>query len=127
MVGQELRLRAGGNLLHVPTSLARKNPRFEVPLNQQGQTEKVNATVAPEAYRVKCAIHPWMTAWVVVLDHPFFAITNETGAFEIPNLKPGKYTLVTWHEQARPQEAFVEVGPDGKLAKPVEFRFHADN
>ena len=48
---------------------------------------------------VKCNQHPWMRAYVGVLQHPFFAVTDENGKFEIKNVPPGTYTLVAWHEK----------------------------
>jgi plastocyanin len=47
----------------------------------------------------KCNQHAWMKAYVAVLKHPLFAVTGEDGSFEIANIPPGNYTLVTWHER----------------------------
>lgn len=49
----------------------------------------------------KCDIHPWMGAYVHVVDHPFFAVTQQDGTFEIKGLPPGEYELSVWHEFAR--------------------------
>jgi hypothetical protein len=40
----------------------------------------------------------WMSAWVFVLDHPFFATTDAAGRFEIRGLPPGDYVFRVWHE-----------------------------
>jgi hypothetical protein len=40
-----------------------------------------------------------MTGYVGVMGHPFFAVTDENGAFEIPKVPPGKYTVEAWHER----------------------------
>ncbi len=48
---------------------------------------------------VKCNQHPWMRAYVGVLQHPFFAVTDKDGKFEIKGVPPGTYTLVAWHEK----------------------------
>jgi hypothetical protein len=53
---------------------------------------------APEvAIRFKCDVHPWMFAYVAVVDHPFFAVTGPDGRFTIPALPDGKYTVEAWH------------------------------
>jgi hypothetical protein len=46
----------------------------------------------------KCTIHPWMTGYVRIFDHPYYAVTDENGNFEIKNAPAGKYRLVYWHE-----------------------------
>jgi hypothetical protein len=48
---------------------------------------------------VKCNQHPWMRAYVGVLAHPFFAVTDKDGHFEIKGVPPGTYTVVAWHEK----------------------------
>ena len=45
-----------------------------------------------------CDLHPWMRAWVVVAEHPFYAVTNERGELALENVSPGTYTLQLWHE-----------------------------
>lgn len=52
----------------------------------------------PEIVKIKCDLHPWMTAWIVVTDHPYHAVTNEAGAFELSDIPPGSFRLQVWHE-----------------------------
>jgi hypothetical protein len=47
---------------------------------------------------VKCNIHPWMLARLAVLDHPYFAVTDENGNFQIPKAQDGQYRLKVYHE-----------------------------
>ncbi len=47
---------------------------------------------------VTCDIHPWMRAWWMVLDHPYFAVTDEKGEFEIKNAPAGTQKAVVWQE-----------------------------
>jgi hypothetical protein len=49
---------------------------------------------------VVCDIHGWMTAWWMVLDHPYFAVTDAKGNFEIPNVPAGTQKVVVWQEAA---------------------------
>ena len=63
----------------------------------------------PEKVRVKCDLHPWMSAWVVVTDHPYHAITDETGAFVLANIPPGSYTMEVWHESLGTTSQMVTV------------------
>lgn len=49
--------------------------------------------------KVACDFHTWMTAYWVVLDHPYAAVTDEKGNFTIPNLPAGKHEFRVWHER----------------------------
>jgi hypothetical protein len=46
---------------------------------------------------VECALHPWMKAWIRVYDHPYFAVTDSDGKFEIKLAPAGSYQLMAWH------------------------------
>ena len=70
---------------------------------------------------VKCNIHPWMQAYVHVLDHPYFAVTDANGAFEIGNLPPGTYTLQAVHERLGEQEMEFTVGSSESTQVDFEF------
>jgi plastocyanin len=60
---------------------------------------------------VKCNIHSWMHAFIGVLDHPYFTVSKDDGAFEIKNLPSGTYTIAVWQENLGTQEQQVTVGP----------------
>jgi plastocyanin len=122
-VGEPLIAKNSDSFLHNVHGLGRDNPEFNFPQQQQGQENKIdNGAKAAETYKVKCDVHPWMSAWVVVLDHPYFAVTGDNGEFTIKGLKDGKYTLQAWQEKLGTQEAEVEV-KDGKATAPIEFKF----
>jgi plastocyanin len=120
MVGQELKAKNSDGFLHNVHGLAKDNGEFNFPQQQKGQENKIDATKAVETYKVKCDVHPWMAAWVVVLDHPYSAVTGDDGQFTIKGLKDGKYTLVAWQEKLGMQEAQIEV-KDGKATADFKF------
>lgn len=70
---------------------------------------------------VKCNQHPWMKAYVGVLEHPFFAVSSKDGSFSIAGLPPGDYTLVAWHETRGERSTPFSVGPGE--AKSVDILF----
>jgi plastocyanin len=73
----------------------------------------------PENFlRFKCDVHPWMFAYVTVVDSPYFAVTGEDGTYTIKNVPPGKYTIVAMHRKAAPDgvEQQIEVTADGAKA-----------
>jgi hypothetical protein len=74
------------------------NPAKNVALPPNGSTE---AKLVPEArpLPLNCDIHPWMKGWMMVFDHPFFAVTSEDGSFEITGVPAGAQNLVVWQEE----------------------------
>jgi plastocyanin len=119
MAGQDLSVRNSDGFLHNVHGLRKENPEFNFPQSQAGQTNKVE-NAAPETYKVKCDVHPWMNAWVFVLDHPFSAVTGDDGTFTIKGLKDGKYLLTAHHQKLGTQEAVVEM-KDGKAVSDFKF------
>jgi plastocyanin len=98
-------------LLHNLHSASRDNPSFN---RTQPKGRVIPITFAkPEIIRVNCDLHSWMRAWVVVADHPFYALTNDAGEFELPGLPPGKYTLQIWQERLGITSRDVSVGAEG--------------
>jgi len=54
----------------------------------------------PGIVRIFCNIHPTMSAVIAVVDTPWFAVSDISGAFEIRDVPPGDYTLHIFHERA---------------------------
>ncbi len=76
--------------------------------------------------QLRCDVHPWMTAYLWVLDQPFFAVTAEDGTFSIKNLAAGEYVLEAWHEQLGTRRAKLSIPPSEAAAAKAahaEFRF----
>jgi hypothetical protein len=76
---------------------------------------------SPTPFSVSCSIHPWMKAWMMVCDHPYSAVTNADGSFQIANVPAGvELEFRVWHEVA----GFVEqVTVDGQSEKWSKGRF----
>lgn len=75
----------------------------------------------------QCDLHPWMSAYVCVADHPFQRITGPDGSFVLPEVPPGKYELVLWTEKYKKDRglpAFV-VPAGGEVV--VTFHLSADS
>jgi hypothetical protein len=62
----------------------------------------------------KCTIHGWMTGYVRIFDHPYYAVTDENGKFEIKNAPAGKFRIVYWHENG------VRGGAKGRFGDQIE-------
>jgi plastocyanin len=72
---------------------------------------------------IKCNQHPWMKAYVGVLSHPFFAVSDRNGAFTIEGLPPGNYTLGTWHEKF--EDRTIDVTITSSSNQTVSFSFNS--
>src|SRR5215216_4450846 len=72
---------------------------------------------------VKCNQHPWMKAYIGVLKHPLFAVSSDTGAYEIKNVPPGNYTVIAWREGATPQEKPMQVTVTANGTAKADFSF----
>ncbi len=99
-VGQPLEVRNSDPLLHNVRADSAVNEPFNQ--GQPVQGVRYSHTFSTEEVMVpmKCDVHAWMQAWIGVVDHPYFAVTGPDGAFSLPNLPAGNYTVEAWHEAA---------------------------
>ncbi len=110
-VGQAIGIVNSDPTMHNVHALPMNNREFNH--GQPKQFTKVTEvfTVPEVMVRFKCDVHSWMAAYVGVLPHPYFAVTDAAGAFTLPRLPPGRYTLEAWHEKLGRQTADVTIGP----------------
>jgi hypothetical protein len=66
--------------------------------------------------RFMCNVHPWMFAYVGVVDHPYYAVTGKDGSFKIANVPPGTYTIEAFHRKAGKATQKVTVGNESQKA-----------
>jgi plastocyanin len=123
MVGQTLEIRNSDATLHNVLCNPFKNKPFNegMPI-KGGKIEKIFTT--PELKMdLRCVLHPWMLAYVHVLDHPFHAVTREDGAFTIKGLPAGEYELSVKHESSRfaAEPATVSIKVGAGETKKIEF------
>lgn len=98
-VGQTLVLRNSDPLLHTIRAEATANPRFNIGTPVQGMEVSRTFRTPEVMVPVGCDMHPWMQAYIGVLDHPYYAVTDATGAFTIAGVPPGRYVVEAWHER----------------------------
>ena len=103
MVNQKFKIRNSDSTLHNVHAQPRKgdNSEFNFAQPLKGQ-EAEKSFPDPEVFvRFKCDVHPWMFAYVGVVQHPFFTITDTNGGFRLPpHLPPGTYTIEAVHPKA---------------------------
>ncbi|MGE3519833.1 MAG: carboxypeptidase regulatory-like domain-containing protein, partial [Vicinamibacterales bacterium] len=122
-VGQPLEIVNSDPTLHNIHAMAKNNREFNNGQPIQGM-KTVHTFTAPEVMvPFKCDVHGWMNAYVGVLDHPYFAVTDTSGTFSLPSLPPGTYTVEAWHEKLGTTSQSVTLGPNE--TKEISFTFKA--
>src|SRR6266550_551436 len=96
---------------------------FGMRVGQPMQGMKTTHTFTAKEVMVpfKCDVHGWMNAYVGVLDHPYYAVTDKDGKFELKDVPPGTYTIEAWHEKSGAQTVSVTLGQ--KETKDISFTF----
>jgi plastocyanin len=99
---------------HNVFSLSKAGP-FDLGRYANGKSKSVQFN-RPGIVRVFCEIHSHMNAFILVFSHPFFAITDEAGRYQIDNVPPGTYNVIAWNEgvSSQPRSAAV---PDGGVSE----------
>jgi plastocyanin len=120
-VGQPLRIQNDDPLLHNVRSNGVINQAFNKSTPIEGM--KFDHTFSTREVMVpfKCDVHGWMTAFVGVLDHPYFGTTTADGKVVLANLPPGTYTIEAWHESLGTKTQQITIA--SKESKDVSFTF----
>ena len=99
MVGQELLIKNSDATLHNIHGLPKINSEFNFAMPRVVKEKGITISKPEQHIYVKCDVHPWMKSYISVFDHPYFAITDETGSYKIENIPPGQYEIVAWQEK----------------------------
>ena len=122
-VGQQLTVRNSDPLLHNVRAEGAINEPFDVGTPVQNMEVPRSFATREVMVPVKCNVHSWMNAYIGVLEHPFFAVSDTNGRFSISQLPPGTYTIEVWHERFGTQTQQVTVAAND--AKDLTFRYKA--
>lgn len=74
----------------------------------------------PEYVRVGCDVHAWMKGWIVVMENPYYAVTDAAGTFSLTDVPPGQHDLKVWHETLGEQTIRVSVPARGEAKADFE-------
>src|SRR6202140_5521946 len=94
---------------------------YNLPFPFQNQTISRDMNT-PGLVNLKCnGGHVWMNAEMFVAPHPYYAVTDENGTFQLSNVPPGEYTIVAWHEgwQLLGRQATFDVLTEKKVERPI--------
>jgi hypothetical protein len=98
---QVVRVKSDDSCAHNTKTNTRSNDPVNYLLQAKDRTGREVKNKAPEKVPVKveCNIHRWMSAWWLILDHPYAAISDDQGKFTIADVPAGEIDLVVWHER----------------------------
>jgi plastocyanin len=118
-VGVSLTLKNSDGILHNVHSHSVENPPFNKPQPKFKKTMQATFT-KPETIKITCDAHAWMSGWIVVHEHPYYTVTDESGRFVLTNVPSGEYTLRVWHEALGEGRHSVSVAPKAEARVQLE-------
>jgi plastocyanin len=122
-VGQPIEITNSDPTLHNIHAMAKASREFNNAQPLQGM-KTLHTFTAPEVMVLfKCDVHGWMSAYVGVLDHPFFAVTDASGTFSLKGVPAGTYTIEAWHEKLGTVSQSVTIA--ARETKDISFTFKA--
>ena len=119
-VGQTLEIRNSDNLFHNVHSNSGLDNTFNVAQPKAGAVHNFKMK-SEDIFSMGCEVHRWMKAYVGVVAHPYFAVTDASGSFTISNVPAGSYTVNAWHEQYGPVKKTIKVTAGGTVT--VDFSY----
>jgi plastocyanin len=122
-VGQPLSIKNSDPLLHNVRANGTINQGFNTSTPLEGMSFQRTFATREIMVPFKCDVHAWMTAYVGVLDHPYFGTSGGDGRVVLANLPPGTYTIEAWHETLGAKTQQVTIG--AKESRDVSFSFVA--
>lgn len=123
-VGQILHVLNSDTTLHNIHSLTKRNNKFDTGQPTAGMIFQYRLKSEEVMLPLHCGVHPWMTGFLGVVRHPYFAVTGSTGAFRISSVPAGKHTIQAWHERYGPLTQVVDVTAAATVK--VDFTYTGD-
>ena len=109
-VGQPVEVLNSDPTLHNVHAVPAANQEFNTGQPLPGMKHTHRFSTREVMVPFKCDVHPWMRAYIGVLDHPYFGVTGADGTFRLNGLPPGTYTIEAWHETLGSQTQTVTIG-----------------
>jgi hypothetical protein len=118
---QAIRFLNSDALLHNVHGKPARSSGWNFGMSVQGSERTVRVGAPEVMVRMRCDVHPWMQAYVGVLDHPYFQVTGPDGRFSLSHVPPGSYVVAVWHERFGTQEAKVTLPPHATAEVTLSF------
>jgi hypothetical protein len=117
--GGDLQIKSDDPILHTVHMFGAADNNIPFPFQGQYIPAKMRRT---GVVNLKCnAGHVWMNAEVLVVKHPYYAVTDEHGFFKLTGIPPGDYELEAWHEGWRilSEEKVLDVASQVEVSRPI--------
>ncbi|MCI0696815.1 carboxypeptidase regulatory-like domain-containing protein [candidate division KSB1 bacterium] len=111
-VNKPLKILNSDGILHNIHTYGKKNPAKNI-AQPKFKKELTETFAQPEAIPVKCDVHGWMSAWIIVAEHPYYTVTDADGKFTIADVPAGTYTVEFRQEKLGTQTKQVTVAASG--------------
>jgi hypothetical protein len=122
--GQTLEIGNADPMMHNVHPLTRLNEEFNVAQPPQGERLRKQFATPEVMIPMVCNMHPWMKAFVNVVNHPFYAVTGSEGTFKLAGVPPGRYEIEAVHERLGAKTLLVTVG--AREEQSVQFSFRSN-
>jgi hypothetical protein len=120
--GERLSVKNNDPKLHIPHSYLNEKTVFMLSLPFKNTILDATQKIRDAGIlKLVCDTHAWMLGFAHVFDHPFFAVTDDKGAFSIPNVPAGTYTLKAWHEDAGIRSQEISISESGDVRVNFDF------
>jgi plastocyanin len=116
--GAILTVKSSDALLH--TVQMSGSADYNLPFTSEGQ-EITRPMIREGTVNLRCNVHVWMNGEMIVARHPYYAVTDESGNFELTQVPPGDYEIVAWHEGWRVvgESALYDLATQVRVKRPV--------
>src|SRR5580658_5524991 len=116
--GAILTVKSSDALLH--TVQMSGSADYNLPFTSEGQ-EITRPMIREGTVNLRCNVHVWMNGEMIVARHPYYAVTDESGNFELTQVPPGNYEIVAWHEGWRVvgENALYDIATQVRVKRPV--------
>ena len=120
-IGQPLAVGNSDALMHNVHGISAAGNHFNVSQPKSGMVLTLQMTGEETMLRLRCDVHGWMTAYIGVVAHPYFSVSNPDGTFEITGVPAGTHTIRTWHERYGELTQTVQVTVGATATVDIEY------
>ncbi len=107
--GQDLLIKNSDATLHNIHSIPKKNKEFNFAMPKVVKEKKAKFDSSEDPFYIKCDVHPWMKTWVLVSDHPYYAVTDSNGDYEIKNVPAVHMKLFVGRKNLKRRSSLIKL------------------